>query len=185
MSPNPPGFQAKPYGQSSISDLFGWDVILSDLVITDDLKAIRSSVAAADYFAPTRPQGYAQMPAIGHGTEKVFLDESRHESRPFPANLVAGALNVCAIEVESSHHLNLPTQLTAGPAPLQVLPSPKAQDEQDDNRFPFLERGMCGHNLHWKHLRAKRSYSYYKCEICNVHWRQVRPKVSQRMARKH
>ena len=48
-------------------------------------------------------------------------------------------------------------------------------------RFPLHLHGRCDHKAHWVHVRAKRSYSFYKCGWCEVQWRQLRPKVAMKV----
>jgi|EP00670_Eutreptiella_braarudii_P014860 hypothetical protein len=176
-------FQAKPRPPSVISDLFNWKMILSDHVDTNTLNAIEDS---AEYFAEPQGRLRAQTPAFVSIEENVGHDGNA----PKPCLAIIAAedislLNVCGSEVGSSLQLILPTQLTAGPTTVQALPPLKAQGERDatpEDRFPFISEAKCGHHLHFNHLRSKRSYSYYKCDFCNAHWRQLRPKVRRSQA---
>ena len=78
---------------------------------------------------------------------------------------------------------NIAAQSAAAGAPATLCPAapvaPPCSELQDDagDQFPVVLGERCPHTAHWRHLRAKRKYTYYSCTHCGAKWRQLRPKA--------
>ena len=56
---------------------------------------------------------------------------------------------------------------------------PLLGNQDNSKRFPLCLGGRCIHKTHWKHLRVKRKYVYYRCELCGVGWCKPRPSSTE------
>ena len=174
-----------------IGDLFSWKMIVDTATCTEGIQQIATGAATSDYFTVTQAAANpkAAVSDVSEEEEDILSVECtnmppaachpagfRHVMDPPHLLDVIGAL---AKEDVLTVGLLLPDKLTSGGAAVEVLPDPttasKGEKSLNEDRFPFSAHGPCNHRVHWNHLKTKRRLSYYKCDFCGLHWRQLRP----------
>ena len=168
-----------------VSSIFSWKEICDTLTIQAAVSGA-STANAVEYFPVVGPTCGTRMSHEKHRSLRFAgplasssTAPDRTQSLPFAdaPNLldVLGAVGDGAI---SEVTLKLPDQLISERAALETLPGLASEARTGEEEwFPFHPFGPCNHRVHWNHLRAKRNFSYYRCDLCSVQWRQLRPKV--------
>jgi hypothetical protein len=152
----------------TLIDIFSWNMIMNNQVDEDDVV----EGVSVEYFmvAPSDPKASDATSCV---TGDFFKSDEDNNSVDTKVRGVFSALPDRYLSCTAEASTDLP------PAAAKSRP----QDGVED-RFPLMPSGGCIHGAHWNHVRAKRSYSFYKCNLCSVQWRQLRPKVALREVNK-